>query len=260
MKKIYFSILFLFTVSIFSQSNNSNSSKYIIVKSTFDFLKQVDRYRTSSFAKFLFEKKGFKVYLDNEQLPEELYFNKCKAMFVNIKDDSNLFYTKTFIELLDCNDNLIHTSQIGKSKLKDYEKTYRQSIRNAFSTFKNLDSVYTSFSSVKITKSIKKESNLGIVAKPKETRQKIIKPSVNSSIIENINNSIYNSFTAQDTSFGYQLLNTKNEVIFIILKTGNQNRFIIKNKNGSLINKGSYWLAEYYEDQKLITEKIKINF
>lgn len=253
-------MLFLFSVSIFSQSNNPISPKYIIVKSTFDFLKQVDRYRTSSFTKFLFEKEGFKVYLDNEQLPEELYYNKCKAMFVDIKDDSNLFYTKNFIELLDCNNNLIHTSQIGKSKLKDYEKTYRQSIRNAFSTFKNLDSVYTSFSSVKITKSTKKESNLEIVAKTKETKQEIIKPAVNSSTSEKKNNLIYSSLIAKDISSGYQLLNRKNQVIFIILKTGNQNRFIIKNKNGSLINKGSYWLAEYYEDQKLITKKIKINF
>lgn len=253
-------MLFLFSVSIFSQSNNPISPKYIIVKSTFDFLKQVDRYRTSSFTKFLFEKEGFKVYLDNEQLPEELYYNKCKAMFVNIKDDSNLFYTKNFIELLDCNNNLIHTSQIGKSKLKDYEKTYRQSIRNAFSTFKNLDSVYTSFSSVKITKSTKKESNLEIVAKTKETKQEIIKPAVNSSTSEKKNNLIYSSLIAKDISSGYQLLNRKNQVIFIILKTGNQNRFIIKNKNGSLINKGSYWLAEYYEDQKLITKKIRINF
>ena len=62
-------MLFLFSISIFSQSNNSISSKFIIVKSTFDFLKQVDRYITSSFAKFLFEKEGFKVYLDNEELP-----------------------------------------------------------------------------------------------------------------------------------------------------------------------------------------------
>ena len=253
-------MLFLFSVSIFSQSNNPISYKYIIVKSTFNFLKQVDRYRTSSFTKFLFEKEGFKVYLDNEQLPEELYYNKCKAMFVDIKDDSNLFYTKNFIELLDCNNNLIHTSQIGKSKLKDYEKTYRQSIRNAFSTFKNLDSIYTSFSSVKITKSTKKESNLEIVAKTKETKQEIIKPAVNSSTSEKKNNLIYSSLIAKDISSGYQLLNRKNQVIFIILKTGNQNRFIIKNKNGSLINKGSYWLAEYYEDQKLITKKIKINF
>ena len=253
-------MLFLFSVSIFSQSNNPISYKYIIVKSTFNFLKQVDRYRTSSFTKFLFEKEGFKVYLDNEQLPEELYYNKCKAMFVDIKDDSNLFYTKNFIELLDCNNNLIHTSQIGKSKLKDYEKTYRQSIRNAFSTFKNLDSIYTSFSSVKITKSKKKESNLEIVAKTKETKQEIIKPAVNSSTSEKKNNLIYSSLIAKDISSGYQLLNRKNQVIFIILKTGNQNRFIIKNKNGSLINKGSYWLAEYYEDQKLITKKIKINF
>jgi len=253
-------MLFLFSISIFSQSNNSISSKYIIVKSTFDFLKQVDRYRTSSFAKFLFEKEGFKVYLDNEQLPEELYYNKCKAMFVNIKDDSNLFYTKNFIELLDCNGNLIHTSQIGKSKLKDYEKTYRQSIRNAFSTFKNLDSVYTSFSSAKIIKLKKKESNLEIATKPKETKQEIIKPVLNSSNSVKKNNSSYSFLTAQDISSGYQLLNSKNEVIFIILKTGNQNRFIIKNKNGSLINKGSYWLAEYYKDQKLITEKIKIKF
>ena len=64
-------MLFFLSASIFSQSNNSISPKYIIVKSNFDFLKQEDRYKTSSFTKFLFNKAGFNktnsefCYLDN---------------------------------------------------------------------------------------------------------------------------------------------------------------------------------------------------
>ena len=56
MKQLSFLLLFFFSVSIFSQSNNSISPKYIIVKSNFDFLKKEDRYKTSSFTKFLFNK------------------------------------------------------------------------------------------------------------------------------------------------------------------------------------------------------------
>ena len=86
----------------------------LLLKSTFDFLKQVNRYKANSFTKFLFSKAGYEVYLDNEELPEELYYNKCSALHVDVKDKSNLFATRNYIELVDCNGNLLlFTSKLG---------------------------------------------------------------------------------------------------------------------------------------------------
>ena len=124
MKFTYVLLLSIFFSTVVSGQKNSVTNKqYILVKSTFDFLKQVDRYKANSFTKFLFTKAGFNVYLDNEELPEELYYNKCSAIYVDVKDKSNLFATKNYIELVDCNGRLLYTSKTGSSKLKDYEKS-----------------------------------------------------------------------------------------------------------------------------------------
>ena len=56
--------------------------KYIIVKSSFDFLKQVDRYKTSSFTKFLFKKAGYKVYLDKLKEPVTKHHASVHAFFL----------------------------------------------------------------------------------------------------------------------------------------------------------------------------------
>ena len=81
MKYIYFFTFFL-VISLVSFGQNSTFSqhKYIIVDSTFDFLKQVDRYKTSSFTKFLFNKAGFKAYLDTDELPKDFLANKCLSL------------------------------------------------------------------------------------------------------------------------------------------------------------------------------------
>ena len=68
----FFLLIISFSTTLSSQNNKLADHKYIIVKSSFDFLKQVDRYKTSSFTKFLFKKAGYKVYLDNEDIPIEL--------------------------------------------------------------------------------------------------------------------------------------------------------------------------------------------
>jgi len=154
MKQICFFLLLIFLISpSFGQKSTPSNKQYVIVKSTFDFLKQVNRYKANSFTKFLFSKAGYEVYLDNEELPEELYYNKCSALHVDVKDKSNLFATRNFIELADCNGKVLYTSKLGTSKLKDYERSYRQSIRNAFFTIENLNLIYASFSSQKIENS-----------------------------------------------------------------------------------------------------------
>jgi hypothetical protein len=108
--RYFFFILVFLTSSSFGQKRIPSNKQYVIVKSTFDFLKQIDRYKANSFTKFLFSKAGYVVYLDNEELPEELYYNKCSAMYVDVKDKSNLFATRNYIELIDCNGKLLYTS------------------------------------------------------------------------------------------------------------------------------------------------------
>jgi len=257
MKYIYFFLILIFLSSpTFGQKSISSNKQYVIVKSTFAFLKQVDRYKANSFTKFLFSKAGYEVYLDNEELPEELYYNKCNAMYVDVKDKSNLFATRNYIELIDCNGKLLFTSKLGTSKLKDFERSYRQSIRNAFSTIENLNLIYDSFSSQTILE--KKQ-------KPKETprSKEIPTPSAvvsNATVEKQKKTSKDLLLNAQKSKRGYQLINSNNELVFEILTTSNKDVFIIKNKNGVVINKGTHWLIEYYEEQLLITIELQIKF
>lgn len=271
MKHIYLLIIvFFFSIFLKAQNNTSSPKRYVIVKSTFDFLKQVDRYKTSSFTKFLFQKAGFDTYLDNEEFPDDLYYNKCNALVVDVKDKSNLFYTKNYIELTDCEGRLLYTSEKGTSKLKRYDRVYIESIRNAFSTIENLDSIYDAFS-VRVTqlnKKKKQQEGLTLVEaipsksdksnKPKITSKTTVPAKINtfdkSDVVD------ISLLNAQKTAMGYQLVDSKSSVVFVVLKTNDAGKFIIKDKNGTLVNKDGYWIAEYYKGDILITEFYQINF
>ena len=133
MKKILFFLSFLFlTCLVIAQEINLNQYKYVIVNSKFDFVKRVDGYQTSSFTKFLFNKKGFVTFLDNEEFNDELSMNRCMAVYADVNDDSGLLNTKLYIEVKDCKGRLLYKSPNGVSRLKKYVRAYRQAIREAF--------------------------------------------------------------------------------------------------------------------------------
>ena len=262
MKPIYFILIsILLSSSSFGQKSISSKKQYVIVKSTFDFLKQVDRYKANSFTKFLFAKAGYDVYLDNEEFPEELYYNKCSAMHVDVKDKSNLFYTRNYIELLDCNGKLLYTSKLGKSKYKDYEKAYRESIRNAFSTIENLNLIYSSFSSKK-TEKLKTEQQNGQFKEAPKVKDTEIPSSTDTTEVmakeKNTSNTFLLSATKSET--GYYLLNSNNELVFDLLSTSTKDVFIVKNKNGVLTKKVNQWIFEYYEDKLFVKKVLQIKF
>jgi len=253
-------MLIFLTSPSFGQKSIPSQKQYVIVKSTFDFLKQVNRYKANSFTKFLFSKAGYEVYLDNEELPEELYYNKCSALHVDVKDKSNLFATRNFIELADCNGKVLYSSKLGTSKLKDYERSYRQSIRNAFFTIENLNLIYASFSSQKIENSTTENKTQELKKASEVIVNEIPTIEVSDSTTKEKKTSTTYVLTAQKSKTGYQLINSTNELVFEILNTSKKDVFIIKNKNGVLSNKGNHWLVEYYEEQLLITRKLQIKF
>ena len=60
-----------------------------------------------------------------------------------IRDDSSMFTTKSIVELRDCYNNVVFSSNVGKSKEKEYKKAYHEAIRNAFKSVQTLKYKYT---------------------------------------------------------------------------------------------------------------------
>ena len=240
----------LFTATIFGQKS-INNYKYVIVPSKFDFVKQPDKYQTSSLTKFLFKKYGFVAFLDNEELPDDLAQNRCKALMGTIKDESGMFNTKSIVELRDCYNNLVYSSKVGKSLLKDYKKAYHEAIRNAFKSIEKLKYKYTPATSEKEVAVVGKSQ---VVVKTPKTIE--VKKNIKTNVKAVVNPMLY----AQPTNTGYQVIDSDPKVVFKILKTNVKDVYVIQNKNGILYKNGNIWIAEYYKGEENVIEKYQIKF
>jgi len=140
MKNKYLVIIIFFSyVSIAFSQDNLNAYKYIIVPEKYDFLKEDDKYQLNSLTKFLFEKKSFQTMLENESYPADLLANPCLAVTVGVNDNSTMFTSKLTIELKDCYNKVVFISKEGRSKEKDYKRSYQEALRNAFISIDELD-------------------------------------------------------------------------------------------------------------------------
>lgn len=267
-KKTVYTFIFFMSISLFSQKEKLNNYKYIIVPEKFDFAKSADQYQTSSLTKFLLKKQGFTAFLSNENFPNDLTSNRCLALTANVKEDSGLFNTKTFVEFTDCYKKVVYTTQIGKTKEKEYRRAYHESIRGAFKSLSDFTHSYTPDTKTKKIiedvvedQKIKKDA-VKVATPPKVVATPVIKKEIKKEVkkqkpvISNNSDVLY----AQPKNNGFQLINTKPEVVFVVLKTNTKNLFIIKGKNGILHKVGEKWVAEYYVNQQFITKEYQIKF
>jgi hypothetical protein len=173
-----------------------------------------------------------------------------------------MFSTKNLIEIKDCFGKILYTSKVGVSKFKDYKKAYHQAIRNAFDAMNDFNFRYDS-SKTGI------QTNEGLTASEinNDTLVTAIKtmPMTTSMVdkenkLGTINSSFDAVLYAQAIDKGFQLINTKPEVVFVILNTARANVFILKDKNGILYKIDDQWVAEYYEGAKLIKQEFQIKF
>lgn len=161
-----FAITFLLTLSSyvgFSQQSMSDYS-YIEVPEVYEFLDKKDQYQLNSLTKFLFNKHGFNAYFSNE-LPN---VKKCDGLYASLETDLGFIYTKIVVVVKDCNGVELYRSAEGRSKLKEYSKTYNQALRNAFKSFEGLS---VTQKEIDISESSKETDviaeNNSIAAKPK---------------------------------------------------------------------------------------------
>ncbi|CAL2101956.1 conserved exported protein of unknown function [Tenacibaculum sp. 190130A14a] len=243
MKKIVYLFL-MFSITTFAQKT-INNYKYVIIPNQFSFFKTIDKYETSSLTKFLFNKYGFKAFLSSERLPEDLEQNGCLALKANVKNNSGMFTTKNVIELKDCNGKVVFTSVEGRSRKKQYKDAYHEAIRNAFKSVQQLNYVYVP--SINEEVNVEKDAP-AMVQIPKVIERKPI-------VLKKTKNVLY----AQAIKDGFQLVNTKPEIIFYVLKTNLKDVFVIKGKDGVLYKSGSHWVAEFYKNgtKKIETYEVK---
>lgn len=250
MKRIFLIALFITTASFAQKS--INNYKYIIVPSKFDFVKEKDKYQTSSLTKFLFNKYGFTAFLDDEELPADVANNRCLALTGTVKDESSMFTTKSIIELRDCGNKVVFTSKEGRSKEKEYKKAYHEAIRNAFASVQALKYKYQPLKNEVVDKS----NDVPAVVNPtvKVVESKPIE--IANQTETNKKNVLY----AQPIANGFQLVNMKPEVVYQVLKTNVKDVFVIKDKNGILYKNGNSWFAEYYTVEGKVVKEYEVKF
>lgn len=232
MKKSFLLFTLLFSVCLFSQ--NVSDYKYIVVPVKYGFLKEANKYNLNALTKSVLEKQGYEVYYDNDILPQELAENRCKALYAEMLENNNLLVTKIKLELKDCKNQVVYVSDQGVSREKELAKAYVQAFRQVGKSIETLRS------------NPKKQ----VVESTVEIKAEIASEASSSQLF------------AQPITNGFQLVDSTPKVVMKLFKTSTNNFFIGQkdSQQGVVFNKNNQWYFEYYQNDKLVSEKMEIKF
>lgn len=134
MKKIIITLLLLVSCNVFAQEA-LNAYEYVVVPSKFDFQKNVDQDGVNSLLKLKFQQLGFKAFLDNEVLPDNIKRNTCLYLVPVLKVKSNMFITKSTVEVFNCDKEVLYVTDEGADRSKNKKVSNIQSLRGALKSF-----------------------------------------------------------------------------------------------------------------------------
>jgi len=247
-------LLLVFLVSFMGFSQIINDYKAVIVPIKFEFSKEVNPYRLSTVTKANLTKAGFQSFYENEKLPEG-FTERCDFLYADVKKESGFLISKLYVEFKDCYGKIVYTSEIGKSKEKDYAIAYKECIEEAFVSINNLNYKYNgktagSSSRTTVPVSVVNANNSNTVT----IANNVSSPSVDLTDP--------NLLYAQPTENGFQLIDKTPKVVMKLLKTSRPDSFIaIKDGlQGTLNAKDNQWFFEYYQNDKLVSEKVVVKF
>jgi len=256
-----------------------NDYKYIIVPKKFDAFKSVNEYQTSTLVKYYFEENGFNALYD-DALPVDLAGNRCLGLLANLEDGSNMFTTKVTITLKDCNNVEVFRSVEGISKIKEYDKAYKDAIQKAFVSFAGMDYNYVSQEqeqkeSATVTlnfkddvKSVQENSKEHIIEQKATTEEQVYKavepkPSSIVRVVEKQWSELPTEVLyAQPTDFGYQLVDSTPKVVLKLQETSMDNVFMtdFNGYNAVVFQKDGKWLLEYSKNGEKVQKELDIKF
>ncbi|MEB3396300.1 hypothetical protein [Flavobacterium psychrophilum] len=255
MKK-YFSILVFALISSVTYSQSSlNDYEMAIIPSKFEFQKEDNQYRISSTIKAFLKQKGFEAYVSTDVLPEGFLDYNCNKIFVNVLEENTLFSTRIKIEFKNCKQLVLFTTDLGESREKELGKGYNQALLLALKSF---DKSRYKFS--------------GKTYYDEEAQEKIKSRDVHSisSEVTKITKSekgvTYEKVTKQDalvtSEVFVKVVNQANQQELLLYKTSREGIYLCNQngKNGVVFAKDEVWFFEYLENEKLISEKLDVNF
>lgn len=246
MKRNLLVVLLFASLAGYAQ-NTLNNYKYVLVPEKFDFLKDVNQYGLNFLTKALLEDKGFTVYFDNNELPKELAADRCSLLKAEVAQRKALFSTNLTLTLKDCQGNAVFKGKEGKSREKDYSLAYSEALQDAF---KSLNEVPYAYSAPVPTAPRSTTATSPVVTQPAATPAPAEQKDAAGTLY------------AQETSTGFQLIDTTPKIVFTLFKTSAPDYFIAtKNAlQGIVFKKDTGWVFEYYQEGKLMAEKLLIKF
>lgn len=254
MKKIALLIIALLATGIsFAQSEIINNYKYVIVPRKFDFFTEADKYKTNSLTKMAFEKAGFSVFFSDEQLPQEVAFNRCRVLYGDVDNKSGMLTTTVYVLIKDCNGKELYRSERGRSKIKEFEKSYREAIREAAISLASINYKYVG----------DEAAGQYFGAAVADAPRAAVAPSAPASVPVSKEEVVsQNTLFAQPIANGYQLVDSTPKVVLKMYRTSQPDSYSASGdgKNGVVFKKGNDWFFEYYVNDKLVSEKLSIKF
>ncbi len=287
------SLSFLFSFNAFSQDEQINveainNYKYIIIPLKYEFLNDADQYQINSLTKFLFNKYGYTAFLENDPFPEDLRQSSCLALKADVvKDRGGFLATKLIINLMDCNGQLVVSSKVGKTKEKEHKVAYNLAVRAAFQSFQfhnysyKPDPSIVTLSSDSVSDSAKSNDEETKVAQDEIERLKLEVAALKEEKVVNTTGIIpvavvlsnekkveqpkalkedIEMLYAQPIDKGFQVVDSRPEVIMILLETPKENTFIVKNQDAIVYKEDGFWYLSKNDGETTSLKTLNIKF
>lgn len=257
------SLLFFFGLNSNAQAE-LNEYKYAMIPLQYDFLKGKDKYRLNTLTRVLFKGEGFGTYFNEEKLPEDLFKDRCLAIYPDVKKISGGFFkTKLQIIIKDCNGRVLLESQIGESNENNYQLAHNMALREAFKSIENLDYTYTP--------EIKSENAIVIERSAEDEKKELKKKELQSEVVnseatqitvdtDDIKSETTEVFDAKIIENGFQLFDATQKRVMILLSTAAANVYLVKDRNAVVFKNNDTWIYSENNGSKKIDKLIKIEF
>lgn len=241
-------LFLLLIVATCSYSQSVNDYKAVIIPLKYDFLKSENQYRLITLTKFNLIKAGFEAFYSNETLPSA-YNDRCSLLYVDVVDENAFLTTKLYITLKDCYGKIIFQSAAGKSKEKQYQVAYTAALNEAFQSIYELQYKYNGTTSANLQSQAVQPMATPVTANV--VRDTVIIGSENVDLLY-----------AQPTATGFQFIDSTPKVVLKVFRTSNPSCYIaVKDgSQGVLVLKENQWYFEFYQNDKLISEKVAVKF
>lgn len=257
-------LLLMLFVPSYGFSQTVNDYKAVIIPMKYDFQNTENQYRLQTITKIDLQKAGFQAFYTTEAMPAEFY-ERCDLLYIDVKKDNAFLITKLYITFKDCFGAVIVQSAIGKSREKEYSLAYADALNDAFISVNALGYKYNG------TKSGSKSAFVPAVSAPATVVPTTTTPVVvipvaaankEVSDLKTSQNDSADLLYAQPTAYGYQLIDSEPKVVMKVYKTSNPASYMAAKGSvqGVLVSKDNQWFFEYYQGDRLISEKINVKF